>query len=109
MQLARECPSPSRDRDAAHDDGGDDLEFQPKAGVGVDVGETNGVEQGGPSRQGAHDDEHGENDAARADARQPRGLGVRTGGVDSPSAARCRANPQANGAKTASAIDTTSH
>ncbi len=56
-QGAPEAPAAAGDGHAAHDDRGDDLELQASAGVGIDVGEADGVEQGGQAGQGAHDDE----------------------------------------------------
>ena len=36
-QATRECAPAAGDRHASHNDGGDDLELQPLAGVGVDI------------------------------------------------------------------------
>ena len=84
ISAAPEGPSAAGDRHPAHDDRGDDLELEAGAGVGVDGGEADGVEQGSQSGQGAHHDEDVEHDPTRADAGQPRGLGVRSGRVDGP-------------------------
>ena len=50
-QAARQSATASRDGNAAHNYGGDDLELQAGSGVGVDVGKADRVEQGGQSGQ----------------------------------------------------------
>ena len=68
--------------DAADDHGGDDLQFEAVAGTGIDLRQFDGAQHGGQTGERAHQDEHTEYDTARADADEPGGVGIGTGGVD---------------------------
>ncbi len=82
------------DRHAADDHRGDHLELQAGAGIGVDVGEADGVQQRRQARQRAHDHEDAERHAPGADAGQPGGLGVRAGRIDRPPGREVCAGPR---------------
>ncbi len=96
-QAAGERPAPAGYRDAPDDHGGDDLELQPHSGVGVDIGEADGVKECGQSRQRAGGDKDAEYHAPRPDAREPGGFGIGPRGVDRSSDRKVAQAPGKNG------------
>src|SRR5215213_6392267 len=60
--------------DAADDGGGDGLHLEALAGFGIDVGEADGVQEGGQAGERAGEDEGGEGDRARAKAGEAGGV-----------------------------------
>src|SRR6187200_2237631 len=61
-QGATDRPAAAGNRRAANDDGGDDLELEPKPGVARNLVEADGIEHGGEAGQAAGDDEDSERD-----------------------------------------------
>src|SRR5690349_3546893 len=78
---AADSAAPARDRDAAHDRGGDHFELQAHAGVARDLVEADGVKYGGEARERAGDHEGGKGYERRIDSGEARGIGIAAGGV----------------------------
>src|SRR4051812_35788588 len=79
---APEVAAAAGDRDAADDDGGDDLKFEAVAGEGLDLWRLGEVHHRSEAGESPDEDEDQKRDELRTDAGESGGLGVGADGVD---------------------------
>ena len=71
-----EIATSTGDRDAAHDDGGDHLEFEAGATERLHLGGLGEIHHGGEAGQGTDESKNEKRDELRTNTREARGLGI---------------------------------